>query len=903
MKRSKQNIILDLIPKTTAKSRILLLLLLCTFNFNIYANKIDSLFVNLQNGEDSSKLIILEKVTDELSKLDPREALEYGEKALEIAIKNNYQYKAADLYIKLGDIYQKLENYKSCLFNYNAALNIYVNTFEFKQTAYITFNMGKVYSRLNDYNKAMECYIKSLNISEQTGDIENIGACNNGIALIHHNFGNYGEAILFHQKALNIAIKTEKKKDIIRSLNNIGNVYKKMEEKYPDKYRGHYFKALEYYTRALKLAEELKEKAAISSILNNLGTLNEAMGNFDKALEYQYNALKLRKEVGNKRGLALTLFNIGSIYKEMKQYTKAIDYIKQSEKIAIELMDKERLADVYLYLSEIYYLTENYQLAYDFQNKNITQNQEIYNRQTQNQLGEMLAKYELKKQEREITLLNKEKELEDALLNSKSEQARIQKIFTIILIGSLGLLSTFLLFLNYLFRKRRRINKQLHQKKEEILEQKEEIVAQANLLSITNKELEKLSIVASKTDNIVVISDAQGEIEWVNESFEKTYGYSMDEFKKNFGTNLIKTSSNSKISELIQTAVSEKHSAEYISQSSSKSGAPLWFQTTLTPILDIDDNIIKIITIDSDITKIKEAEQAIIKQSEEITAQNTNLKFLIEELESQKQEIKMHKDLIEDKNKFITDSINYAQLIQESILPSHSLLEFAFPDSFILYKPKDIVSGDFFWFDKAGDELFFAVVDCTGHGVPGAFMSIVGYNLLNQALFEYKFTQPAEILNFLTIELSNKFRSALNTKISLRDGMELSLCCINSENNMMKFAGAFSSLYLIRNNELIIIKGDSQAIEIAPQTEPKPFTNHELKLNTGDCLYLFSDGFVDQTGGPKGKKFQTAMLKETLLKIHDLPMKEQKLKLESVFENWKGNNKQRDDVTILGLKI
>lgn len=902
MKIIKQNI--RLIYRQGKNTKIIALFLVFSLNtFLLQANKIDSLFFNLQNTEDSSKLIVLEKVTEELTKLDPQEALRYGQKALEIAIKNNYKYKAADLYIKLGDIYQKLENYKSCLFNYNAALNKYVNTFEFKQTAYITFNMGKAYSRLNDYNKAMECYIKSLNISEQTEDIENIGACYNGIALIHHNFSNYDKAILFHQKALNIAIKTEKKKDIIRSLNNIANAYKKMEEKYPDKYKGHYFKALEYYTRALKLAEELKDKAAISSILNNLGTLSEAMGNFEKALEYQYNALKLRKEVGNKRGLALTLFNIGSIYKEMKQYTTAIDYIKQSEKIAIELMDKERLADVYLYLSDIYFLTENYQLAYDFQNKNIAQNQEIYNRQTQNQLGEMLAKYELEKQEREIVLLNKEKELKNATLLHKNEQTRIQKILTIIMIAGLCILSLFLFVLNFLFSKRRKINKQLQLKKEEILEQKEEIAAQANLLSITNKELEKLSIVASKTDNIVIIADAQGEIEWVNESFEKTYGYNLAEFKKLFGSNLIKTSSNSQINDYIQNAIREKHSAEYLSESNSKIGKKLWFQTTLTPILDIDDNIIKIVTIDSDISKIKEAEQAIIKQNEEINAQNTNLKFLINELENQKQEIKMHKELIEDKNKFITDSINYAQLIQESILPSHSLLEFAFPDSFILYKPKDIVSGDFFWFDKAGDELYFAVVDCTGHGVPGAFMSIVGFNLLNQALFEYKFTQPSEILNFLTIELRNKFRSALNTKINLRDGMELSLCCLNTETNVLKFAGAFSSLYLIRNNELIIIKGDSQAIEIAPQAEPKPYTNHELKLNKNDCLYLFSDGFVDQTGGPKSKKFQTAMLKETLLKIHGLPMKEQKLKLEYIFENWKGNHKQRDDVTILGLRI
>lgn len=253
------------------------------------------------------------------------------------------------------------------------------------------------------------------------------------------------------------------------------------------------------------------------------------------------------------------------------------------------------------------------------------------------------------------------------------------------------------------------------------------------------------------------------------------------------------------------------------------------------------------------------------------------------------------------KNKDMVDSIKYAQRIQSSIMPDKSLLTEIFPESFIFYKAKDIVSGDFYWFQKYPDYFIAAVVDCTGHGVPGAFMSLIGSTLLNKIVELKEVDAPQKALSILDKELVKTLHAESNEYS--KDGMDASLIVFNFKTNVLQFAGANHSLYFIRDNELQTFKGSRVSIGTNYDDSEKLIEGHEIKLKKGDAFYMMTDGYIDQFGGPKNKKFLKKRLKELLLTIYEKPMKEQLNILQEAFVNWMGDNEQTDDVLIMGIKI
>ena len=265
-------------------------------------------------------------------------------------------------------------------------------------------------------------------------------------------------------------------------------------------------------------------------------------------------------------------------------------------------------------------------------------------------------------------------------------------------------------------------------------------------------------------------------------------------------------------------------------------------------------------------------------------------------------EIRDKNTIIEQKNKDITDSINYAKRIQHAILSDKEELKEKLPESFILFKPKDIVSGDFYWFSQQDNAIFIAAVDCTGHGVPGGFMSMVGNSFLNEIVNEKNILSPEKILE----ELRTKIISALRQKgenSETKDGMDIAL--IRLQNNTLYFAGANNPLWIISNvndkKELIELAPDKQPIGSHPY--PKSFTLHTHQLKNGDAIYLFSDGFADQFGGPRRKKFMYRNFAELILSIQEKNMNEQHNLLESAIEEWRGPLEQIDDILVIGLRF
>lgn len=251
---------------------------------------------------------------------------------------------------------------------------------------------------------------------------------------------------------------------------------------------------------------------------------------------------------------------------------------------------------------------------------------------------------------------------------------------------------------------------------------------------------------------------------------------------------------------------------------------------------------------------------------------------------------------VEEKNHEILDSINYAKRIQSAILPPLSMIADQLPESFVLYKPKDIVAGDFYWIESLSDKIFFAAADCTGHGVPGAMVSVICNNGLNRSVREYKITEPGKILDKTCEIVIQEFEKS---EEDVRDGMDIALCSLSG--NKLQYAGANNPLWIIRDKELIEIKADRKPI--GKSRVVRPFTTHSVNLNKGDCIYIFTDGFADQFGGDRDKKYMTGKFKKFILSICDLSLEEQKKAIEQEFIDWKGDLEQIDDVCVMGVRV
>ncbi|TXB64799.1 tetratricopeptide repeat protein [Vicingus serpentipes] len=272
-------------------------------------------------------------------------------------------------------------------------------------------------------------------------------------------------------------------------------------------------------------------------------------------------------------------------------------------------------------------------------------------------------------------------------------------------------------------------------------------------------------------------------------------------------------------------------------------------------------------------------------------------------IEKQKKSVELANHQLEEKNQEILDSINYAKRIQNAILPPNKVVKEFLPNSFILYKPKDIVAGDFYWMEslvptgnKKDTAILFAAADCTGHGVPGAMVSVVCNNGLNRSVREYGLTDPGEILNKTREIVIAEFEKS---EEEVKDGMDIALCSLKG--NTLHYAGANNPLWIVREGELLETKANKQPI--GQFDNPEPYKTHTIELQKGDSIYIFSDGYVDQFGGEKGKKFKAKAFRELLLSIQETPMEEQRTIIDNAFENWRGNLEQIDDVCVIGVRI
>ena len=301
------------------------------------------------------------------------------------------------------------------------------------------------------------------------------------------------------------------------------------------------------------------------------------------------------------------------------------------------------------------------------------------------------------------------------------------------------------------------------------------------------------------------------------------------------------------------------------------------------------------------ITEIKSLlDKTIIQENEKKRILENQKADLERMVKHRTEEVEHQKTELEQKNRDILDNLNYAKRIQDAILPDEKLVRSAFDDAFILYYPKDIVSGDFYTFASEHGKKIIAAADCTGHGVTGAFMSMIGSSLLNQIINERRIIRPGLILNQLNEGLLDSLRQS-NSEIN--DGMDIAMCVFDQENMQLQYAGANRPLWMIRNNEFMEVKPNKTPIGGFQYKADAEFTTHEIALQKNDNVYIFTDGFADQFGGSEGKKLLSKRFREKLLSIQHLSMSAQGTELAAFFNDWKGRYAQVDDVLVIGISV
>jgi tetratricopeptide (TPR) repeat protein len=609
-------------------------------------------------------------------------------------------------------------------------------------------------------------------------------------------------------------------------------------------YQGNYAKAIESYTQSLKIKEEIGNKKGIAHSLNNIGVIYKEQGDYARAIESYTQSLKIEEEVGDKKGIAISLNNIGGIYTNQGDYAKAIDYCTQSLKIEEEIGNKQGIATSLNNIGDIYSHQGDNVKAIDYYSRSLKTEEEIGNKRgianTLNNFGSIYK--EQGDYTKAIDYHNQSLKIKKELGDKKGISGSLNDIGNI-------------------------------------------YKEQGDYTKSFEYSQQSLSI-ALEIGAALETKQAASSLWKVNKKLGR-YKESLEMYE------LFISTRDSLESEANQKAViRQEYKYAYEKQAAADS------------ITNAEADKVK----DALLT----AEKAENKQHQlEATAQKQQAYFLYGGLGlallfggfifNRFRVTSKQKGIIEEAHKEITDSIDYAERIQRSFLATKEILDTNLKDYFVFFKPKNVVSGDFYWADLLSNGTFAVVnADSTGHGVPGAIMSILNISSIEGAVKEGA-TAPHEIFNKTRQSIIKRLQKDGSPEGG-KDGMDASIVCFDFENKKLTYTAAQNPIWVIRDNEVIQIKAEKMPVG-KHEFDHVPFEGGEFDLQKGDQIYTLTDGFQDQFGGPNGKKFMIKRMREYVLSISHLPMAEQHQKLNEAFSDWKGDLEQVDDVCVIGVKI
>lgn len=679
--------------------------------------------------------------------------------------------------------------------------------------------------------------------------------------------GNIDSSLSYGTQALSLGKSQDWNKGVANAHSNIGNIYNT---------QGRYIEALKSHVASLKARLAANDREGLAACYNNLGNVYDNLGNNEEALKSHFISLEIRKEFGNKKGIANSYNNIGNIYQGLGNYPEALRNHLASLKINEELGNKPGIASSYNNIGNVYTRQQNYKEALNYFFAALKIRQETSNRPSIANLHMNLGSVYHGMMNYPEALKNYQKALEMYKeLGMKSRMANV-----CINIGNVCWEQK-----NY------REALENHESALKIvteLNDKPGIAAcYVNMGSTHNKlgnhskaveyskkgmllarEMKALGIVEFANKTLSDIYEESGQYKEALESY-RNYMAVQDSIENEENTRQTVQAQMEYEFDKKETATKlEQEKKDAITEANKKR------QQVVTAAVSLGLLLVLVLA-------------AVIFRS---LRQNQKKNKIISE----------QKHIVEEKHKEITDSINYAERIQRSFLATKDALEQNLNNYFVFFQPKDVVSGDFYWVSTLNNGQFvLATADSTGHGVPGAIMSLLNITSLEKAVEHH--TETDDILSHTRRTIIDRLKKDGSAEGG-KDGMDCSLLRFDFLKNTMQCSLANNPVWIIRNNELIEIKPDRFPVG-KHQRDEEPFTQHEITLQKGDMIYTLTDGYPDQFGGPKGKKFKHKPLQELLMSITALPMAEQGQKLKTVFDEWKGNLEQIDDVCIIGIRI
>jgi serine phosphatase RsbU (regulator of sigma subunit)/Tfp pilus assembly protein PilF len=627
-----------------------------------------------------------------------------------------------------------------------------------------------------------------------------------------------------------------------RALGNIGFFYSENEK---------FETALKYYDSSRVIQERIKDKTSLAVTFNNIGYVYELQGLVEKALECYFKSLKLHEELNNKLELTSCYNNIGSLFDELGDDVSALEYYKKSLALKEVINDKKGIATVLNNIGLVYYNQNDLTKAMDYYNRSLLINEELKNTVGISiSLDNVGGIYQIRG------------DLTQALFyfNKSLALQEIDKNYDGQIVSHTSIGEVFFAKKDYNKAKEHALIALKYSVEYGYVDQIRLSANRLYLIYMKQNQFEK----AIEMRNLEI----QMRDSVINEKTKKASLKSQIryEYEKKAIEDSLLVVEERKLTTLQLKQEKTQRFALYIGL-----GLSLIF-------IGFVFNRFKVTQRQKNIIELKEQETK--KQNIIITQQ---------------------KELVEEKQNEISDSINYAKRIQTSFLANEMEFKNHFKDYFILFKPKDVVSGDFYWATSIESKLFICVADSTGHGIPGAFMSLLNISLLNESVLSRNYTSTIDILNFIRNILILGLKPD-ETGQGGNDGMDCSLIIIDFKTLEMEFSGANNPLWIIRQNNVIELKADKMPVGRSPK-ETVSFSSQKFQLQKNDLIFGFTDGFPDQFGGPKGKKFKYKQLEELLLSTSNEPMEIQKQKLDEVFENWKGSLDQIDDVCIIGMRV
>lgn len=615
--------------------------------------------------------------------------------------------------------------------------------------------------------------------------------------------------------------------------------------------------AISYAKILKKYAQELSDTTYIARAVGALGNFYYFKGDYSSALQNNLESLRISEIQQDTARIAFTLLNIGNIYKDMRLFAQSHENYKKALKIYTAVGDIKRMALIYNNIGIVYQKEGKFKEAEKFylQSKHIRDS------------------------------INDEKELLSTLINLGS------------LYNDLKQYSRALVNFNQAVRMATKQN-----------DKNALAVSTLNMAHAYEKTGNFPESIRLYRSSLAIATQIEAK-EFMKEnylglssSYEKQNDYktALHYFKYYFNMH------DTLLNESNQKAIAEMQT-KYDTDKKEQAINLLNKEKELQDIRIKRDTLVKfamafgilLVLIFSGFV-LKQL-RVIKKKNIELAHKNDEIQQQKEEIETQRDEIMNQRDLLSKQKQEITDSIFYARRIQRAVLPAQEVLSERLQENFILFKPRDIVSGDFYWFTNKGNKTIIVDADCTGHGVPGAFMSMLGVSFLNEIISGENINLASDILDELRIYVKRTLDQK-GKKDEAKDGMDIAVCLIDWDTNKMQFAGAYNPLLRFRNGELLEIKADKMPIGIHMK-EDLPFTNHELDLEKGDTFYIFSDGYVSQFGGDSGRKFMSKAFKILLEEINHKPMDEQLAILDKALSDWQGEFDQVDDISVIGFRI